>query len=270
MVARMDNATQINCNGNKSGEINVSVAGGVTPYSYLWSNGETTKDLKGLAAGKYSLTVTDKNGFKQKIETTITEPPLFKASVLSVVNISCNSAASGAIDIKAEGGVQPYRYRWSNGQSSQDLINVPAGDYSVKIMDANGCELDLNSKIIQPEPIKLALENVVNINCNGQSTGAINLSVVGGSAPYKYKWSNGSEMEDIRGLKAGAYNVKVTDSKGCSETIAAQIAEPRVLVLTEGIVKQVDCRGNGSGSISVNVAGGGSPYKYAWSSETVK
>jgi outer membrane protein OmpA-like peptidoglycan-associated protein len=266
LVSRVDNVTQIACNGNKSGEINVSVVGGVSPYSYLWSNGETTKDLKGLGAGKYALTITDKNGFKQKLETTITEPPAFKASVVSTTNINCNGASTGAIDIKAEGGVQPFRYRWSNGQASQDLTNVPAGDYSVKIMDANGCELDLASKITQPDAVKLAFENVTNVSCNAQSTGSINLTVGGGSAPYKYKWSNDSELEDIRGLKAGAYNVKVTDAKGCSENLSAQITEPRVLALTEGIVKQVDCRGNNTGAINVNIAGGVSPYKFNWSS----
>jgi outer membrane protein OmpA-like peptidoglycan-associated protein len=266
LVARLDNVTQINCNGNKSGEINVSVVGGVAPYSFLWSNGETTKDLKGLGAGKYSLVITDKNDFKQKVEATISEPPPFKAALVSVNNITCNAGTNGAIDIKAEGGVLPYRYRWSNGQAGQDLINIPAGDYTVKIMDANGCELDLGAKIIQPDAVKLAFDNITNVNCNAQPTGAVNLSVVGGTAPYKYKWSNGSELEDIRALRAGSYNVKVTDGKGCSETLTAQITEPKVLVLSEGIVKQVDCLGNGTGAISVNVAGGVSPYKYAWSS----
>jgi len=266
MVVRLDNITQIACNANKSGEISVSVAGGVTPYTFLWSNGETTKDIKGLGAGKYTLTVTDKNGFKQKVETTITEPPAFKAAVVLVTNINCNAGSTGAIDIKAEGGVQPYRYRWSNGQASQDLINVPFGDYSVKIMDGNGCESDLNAKIIQPDAIKLNFEAVTNVNCNGQATGALNLSVAGGTAPFKYKWNNGIELEDLRGLKAGSYNVKVTDSKGCAENISAQITEPRALALSEGVIKQVDCRGNNTGAIGVNVAGGVTPYKYAWSS----
>ena len=266
MVVQLDNVTQIACNGNKTGEINVSVAGGVTPYTYVWNTGETTKDIKTLGAGKHTLTVTDKNGFKQIVEATITEPPAFKSQVVSVVNINCNSGSNGVIDIKVEGGVQPYRYRWSNGQSSQDLFNVPVGDYSVKIMDANGCENDLTASITQPNAIKLNFENVTNINCTGQGTGAVNLTVAGGVAPYKYKWSNGSDTEDIKGIKAGSYNAQVTDSKGCSETLTTQITEPRALALSEGVIKQVDCKGNSTGAISLNVAGGVSPYKFAWTS----
>lgn len=266
LVARLDNVTQNACYGNKSGEISVSVVGGAEPYTYLWSSGETTKDLKGLAAGKYSLTITDKNGFKQKVEATITEPSAFKAALVSTTNITCNAASNGAIDIKAEGGVLPYRYRWSNGQTGQDLLNIPAGDYAVKIMDANGCEVDLNAKVTQPEAVKLTFDNVTNINCNGQATGSVSLTVAGGTAPYKYLWNNGSALEDIRGLKAGTYSVRVTDSKGCEENLSTQLTEPRVLALTEGIVKQVDCKGNNTGSISVNIAGGVSPYKFVWSS----
>jgi outer membrane protein OmpA-like peptidoglycan-associated protein len=266
MVVQLDNVTQIACNGNKTGEISVSVAGGVTPYTYTWTNGETTKDIKGLGAGKYALTVTDKNGFKQKVDATITEPPSFKAQVVTITNIDCNGGSNGAIDIKVEGGIQPYRYRWSNGQSSQDLMNVAFGDYTTKIVDANGCEIDLKASISQPEILKLNFENVTNINCSTQSTGALNLSVSGGVLPYKYKWSNGTETEDIKGVKAGGYQVQVTDSKGCSNEISAQLTEPRPLVLSEGVVKQVDCKGNSTGSISLNVAGGVGPYKYTWTS----
>ncbi len=266
LVAQIDNATQITCNGNKTGEINVSVVGGISPYAFLWNTGETTKDIKGLGAGKYSLSITDKNGFKQKVEATIAEPPPFKAQLVSTSNINCNGGSNGAIDIKVDGGVQPYRYRWSNGQSSQDLINVPFGDYSVKISDANGCENDLKATIQQPDALQLSLENLTNINCYGQSTGALNLAVVGGSAPYKYKWTNGGETEDLKGIKAGSYGVQVTDSKGCSESLSSQITEPRALTLNEGIIKQVDCKGNSTGAINLNVAGGVSPYKFGWSS----
>lgn len=266
MVVQIDNVTQISCNGNKTGQINVSIVGGVTPYTFNWSNGESTKDITGLSAGKYALTVSDKNGFKQKVEAVITEPAEFKGQVTSVTAINCNAGSNGAIDIKVEGGVQPYRYRWSNGQSNQDLINIPSGDYSAKIMDANGCEIDLKTTVTQPDALTLKLDEVTNISCHGQSTGAINLSVAGGVGPYKYKWSNGIETEDIKGIKAGVYRVQVIDSKGCSNETTTQLTEPRPLALSEGLIKQVDCKGNNTGSISLNVAGGVSPYKFSWSS----
>lgn len=266
LVAQIDNVTQITCNGNKTGEINVSVVGGVSPYKFAWSNGESTKDLKGLGAGKYSLLITDQNGNTKRVETTITEPPLFKSRVVTTTNVTCFGTSNGAIDITADGGIAPYRYRWSNGQSSQDIINIQAGPYSVKISDANGCENELSANITQPEAVKLTLDNVTNIACNGQNTGAINLTVTGGAIPYQFKWSNGATTEDVKGLKAGNYSVQVKDSKGCADQVAAQITEPRTLVVTEASLKQVDCKNNNTGSVAVNVSGGVLPYKYVWSS----
>lgn len=266
LIVRLDNTRNISCNGQKTGEVNISVIGGVPPYNYKWSNGQTVEDVSGLPAGKYSVTVTDANGHHEQVETTLTEPPVFKASVVSVTDILCNGNNTGAIDITAEGGVQPYRYRWSNGQVSQDLDRVLAGEYSVKVTDANLCELDVTATIKQPEPLNLSFAGVTNIKCMGDSTGAIDIAVKGGVSPYKYKWSNGAAIEDLNRIKAGNYSVVVTDAKGCSGQLETKVTEPVKLLLSENIIKNVDCNGNNTGSISLNISGGVTPYKYRWNS----
>jgi outer membrane protein OmpA-like peptidoglycan-associated protein len=269
LVVQLDAVKNINCNGAQNGAIEISVAGGVAPFVYKWSHGDTKEDVSGLSAGNYTVAVTDANGHTQKIDATITEPPVFKAQVVSIGQILCNGQSSGSVDIKVDGGVMPYRYRWSNGQLSQDLINVPAGEYSVKISDANNCEQSLSAIVIQPEQLNVNLAKITPVNCNAETTGAIDITVTGGISPYKYKWSNGSITEDLNGIKAGDYSVVVTDSKGCVQEISAKITEPVVLVVREDIVKNVDCNANATGAISVNVAGGVSPYQFSWTNGSV-
>ncbi len=265
LVAKIDNTKNISCFGTTTGEINISVIGGVPPYQYAWSNGATTQDINGLPAGNYSVKVKDANGHEQALDTVLTQPSEFKAQIVNTTDIKCNNNYSGAINLEVEGGVLPYKYRWSNGQVTQDLVNVPAGDYTVKITDANFCELEASASISEPEPLVLSLDSVTHINCFGQSTGAIDLRVVGGTAPYVYSWNNGATTQDLSGIKAGSYSVDVTDNNGCVQSISVTINEPQLLSLTENSFRNVDCKGNNSGAISINVFGGVKPYRFAWS-----
>lgn len=264
LIVKLDNTRNISCYGDKTGEINISVMGGIPPYTYKWSNGAATEDISDVPADKYSVIVTDANGHQQSTEATLTQPPAFKAQLVSVTDISCYGDKTGVIDVNAEGGVQPYRYRWSSGQVSQDLDLVPAGDYTVKVLDANQCEQDVAATIKQPEQLSLAFGKVTDVKCMGDSTGIIDISVSGGVAPYKYKWSNGSATQDLNNVKAGTYSVSVTDSKGCIGQLDTRVTEPRLLTLIENSVKNVDCNGNNTGSISLHVSGGVTPYRYRW------
>ncbi|MDN5214075.1 OmpA family protein [Fulvivirgaceae bacterium BMA12] len=266
LVVKLDNTKNVSCYGDKTGEVNISVFGGVTPYTYQWNNGATTEDIASLPVGQYAVTVTDANGFKQEVVTNITQPSEFKAEVVKVTDIKCHGENTGAIDINAEGGVQPYRYHWSNGEISQDLDNLPAGDYHVKILDANRCELEISVTIKQPEPLRLAFEHFNHIKCTGDATGMIDISVEGGVAPYSYQWNNGAETEDLTGLKAGDYRVVVTDVNGCQGKLEKRITEPDKLIITENLVRNADCNGSYTGSIALSVKGGQPPYSYRWNS----
>jgi hypothetical protein len=108
---------------------------------------------------------------------------------------------------------------WSNGATTQDLTNIPAGTYNVTVTDAGGCTQTLNGIVItQPAAIVLT-ETHVNANCNGTSTGSIDLTVTGGTAPFTYVWSNGATTQDLTNIPAGTYNVTVTDAGGCTQTL---------------------------------------------------
>ena len=264
LKVQVDNTRDILCNGEETGEISVSVMGGVSPYVYSWSNRATTQDISNVPAGEYILTVTDENGHQQKVETTLTQPPPFIAEIITTTNIMCNGAWTGGIDLGVKGGVLPYKYRWSSGFDNQDLTDIPSGEYSVKITDANQCEQNAASVISEPEPLIVAFENIEHINCNGDLTGSIDITVTGGAGEYTYAWSNGSTTQNISGIGAGTYSVQVSDKNGCVQEISNEVKEPELLTVAEGSFQNVDCYSNASGFISLEVNGGVTPYQFEW------
>ncbi|MBL0051221.1 MAG: SprB repeat-containing protein [Bacteroidetes bacterium] len=106
---------------------------------------------------------------------------------------------------------------------------------------------------------------VTNVNCNGNSNGAININVAGGTTPYTYSWSNGATTQNVTNLSPNTYTVTVTDANGCTATLSQAITQPNALALTIGTVTNVNCNGNNNGAININIAGGTTPYAYSWS-----
>ena len=250
------------CNGNNSGSIDLSVSGGTAPYNYSWSNGSTTQDINSLTAGTYSVTVTDFNNCQSSLSINISEPPAFSLSETHV-NVLCNGNNTGSIDLSVSGGTSPYNYSWSNGSTTQDIISLTTGTYSVTVTDNNNCQSVLSINISEPSAFLLS-ETHVNVLCNGNNTGSIDLSVSGGTSPYIYAWSNGSTTQDINSLTVGTYSVTVTDNNNCQSTLSINISESPASTLTETHLN-VLCNGNNSGSIDLSVSGGTAPYNYSWS-----
>jgi hypothetical protein len=132
----MVTGTNLLCNNDNSGSINLTVTGGTPTYLYAWSNLATTEDLTGLAAGNYTVLVTDANGCTTNAFMLITQPSVLVVSNTSTPEITGND---GTIDLTVAGGTAGYTYVWSNGPSSQDQTGLTAGTYTVIVTDANGC-----------------------------------------------------------------------------------------------------------------------------------
>ena len=264
LTARIDRAQDVKCFGDETGEVSISVEGGIKPYVFEWNNGATSEDISGLGAGEYSVTITDANDFKVTIDTVLKQPDELVGTVGEVTDILCSGEKTGRADISVVGGVAPYKYYWSNGMITQDINDVPSGEYSVKIVDANRCEVNLDVVIEEPEILLAEIGEVTNVSCYDEETGAISLSVTGGVEPYSYQWSNGTDQQNLNNVKSGQYNVLVTDANGCSERLDVRITQPELLIIREEMVEDIDCFGNNNGLINLSITGGTAPYKYNW------
>ena len=267
--------THVLCNGGNNGAIDLTVSGGSGSYNYSWSNSSTTEDISGLIAGTYTVNISDANGGIQSgclatTSVTINQPTAVSLSSTKV-DVVCNGASTGSIDLTVSGGTAPYTYSWSNNATTQDISSLAAGTYTVVVNDANGstlgCTATTSVTIGQPTAVLLS-STKIDVVCNGASTGSIDLTVSGGTAPYTYSWSNGSTTEDISSLAAGTYTVVVNDANGstfgCTATTSVTIGQPTAVSLSSTKVDVV-CNGASTGSIDLTVTGGTAPYTYSWS-----
>lgn len=256
------NGEDISCHGLGDGEATVSATGGTGAYTYNWTNGQTSAVATGLSAGNYSVTVYDANLCSASNSVFLTEPDTINITAV-ITDVSCNGGNDGAIDITPTGGVMPYGYMWSNSATTEDINTLPAGTYQVGLTDANGCVYVLNNLVVDPTAIDLDI--VLNpALCHGDSTGAADLSAIGGTPPYTYLWTTSETTQDIANLPAGFYSVVVTDDNGCWTTIGGTVSEPDTLSISEMITDAL-CYGDANGSILISAGGGVQPYNYLWS-----
>lgn len=251
----------VSCNGGTDGGIDLTVTGGTSGYSYLWSNAQTTEDLSSLGAGVYSVTITDANSCTDSSAFTVSEPALLSVSA-SGTDISCNGSTDGAIDATGMGGTFPYSYLWSNGATSEDLSSLSSGTYTVTLTDDKGCTATGSAFITEPSALS-ASAVAADASCNGLTDGSIDLTVSGASSPYTFLWTNAETTEDLSGLSAGAYSVTVTDANGCTATSSGVVAEPTAISVSSSI-SSASC-GVSDGEIDLTVSGGSSPYTFLWS-----
>ena len=242
-------------------EIEALPIGGKAPYTYLWSNGDTTNKITGLSPGIYTCIITDSNGCTYNIEGNVGEPTGLEAIVNSSNNATCNGDSDGAIDISVSGGTADYAYLWSNNATTQDISGIPAGSYSVTVTDANGCTDTIdNIEIEDPSTLEAEVVDTSNVSCNGYSDGSIDISVSGGTPHYTYLWSNNATTQNISGLTAGTYSVMITDANGCTYNLNdIQVTEPDILDV-QIVVEDVSCPGFDDGSITFTATGGTPPY----------
>ncbi|MEM7104148.1 MAG: choice-of-anchor J domain-containing protein [Bacteroidota bacterium] len=221
----LDSTTDVDCFGTANGQINISVSGGVMPYTFNWSNGSMMEDPDGLSGGSYDGTVTDANGCSFVVSgIVINEPagpvaPDFQTLVIN--NVSCNGLSDGSVSVDIVGGTPPYTYLWSNNATTASLDGLAAGAYTGTVTDMNGCEFvtPIPLTITEPDPIT-AMADITDESAGGAMDGGIVFTPEGGTEPYTFEWSNGETTQDISGIGAGNYMVTVTDDNGCEETFS--------------------------------------------------
>lgn len=208
------------CPGSNDGQASVFIVGGVSPYTYFWSNGSTGSGLNGVGAGKYKVTVTDANGCRVSDSVLVSSPDSIRANA-SLQQISCNGRRDGRITLAPAGGTGPYTFVWSNGASTATISNLQAGLYTVILRDANNCAESFSIRLEEPSPLILAVNTSPD---NGTGNGAALASAGGGTPPYTYAWNTGQNGPQISGLFAGNYIVLITDARGCTRSDTVTIS----------------------------------------------
>ncbi len=260
--------TNLSCNLANDGSINLSAIGGLSPLSYVWSNGSTTQDISNLSSGYYSVTVTDAVGQTESSTFYISEP----SPIIITYSVNSTSQAGfsdGSIFTNVSGGTAPYSFSWQgpNGYSAstQDIQNLIAGTYIFYVIDDNGCSEMFSIVVGEGQLTPLQVNAVTSdIDCFGNNNGSIDLTVSDGATPYSFIWNNGAITEDLSNLAAGTYTVVVNDAAGQSYTSSYIIIEPSELIATSTVTNVTTLGGN-DGSIDLIASGGVPPYLYYWS-----
>jgi hypothetical protein len=252
--------TAIVCYGANNGQIDLTVTKGTAPYEFIWSNGATTEDISNLAAGTYSVTITDAAGASLTLEAVITQPETIRATA-SITNTKCGQA-DGAISVTVSGGIEPYTYLWSTGENSTSVNNLSEGTYTLTLSDAAGCVKIINYTIAAETDLTANI-NSDYLECYEDGTGALTVEVSGGTAPYTYLWDNGATDATVENLNSGTHQVTITDANGCS------IVQKGYVILKKLNITSVSdhpvCNGDSNGSITVSITNGTEPYDIQWS-----
>ncbi len=263
-------------NTSADGEASITPGTGEAPYSYMWSNGETTNTISGVETGTYTVTVTDTNGCQDVLAVYVGFECL--ASIvddISYIPETQNTVTSdGSITISTSSSAAPYDYVWSNGMSSlgdasnsNTISGLQADIYYVTITDANGCS-DVSSVVVTSTcAVNLAAtytssdESVV-----GAGDGAITVTPNSGTAPYSYDWSTGGSGDTESNLPAGTHSVTITDANGCFEVVSVVIGStcPASLGVTTTSTDET-VEGFNNGTASASTSNGEIPFSYQWS-----
>jgi gliding motility-associated-like protein len=277
----------------QNGSIDLTVSGGSPGYSILWSNSETTEDIDSLAAGPYSVEISDINGCQFILDTVLIESePLTAVTVVTTdyngADISCFNASDGGIMATISGGAPAYIIQWfdslENFLGDQAALNgLPEGDYTIIVQDQYGC-LDTSvvnlqePTLVQYDISVLSNYNGWDISCFGAADGMIDFFITGGTPGYTFQWSDSnavvvSNIEDPTGLVAGLYFVSAADLNGCPADTSIILDQPtpltgQITITSDYNGQNVSCFGASDGSLNGFAEGGVPDYSYTWTDQS--
>ena len=201
----MSSVTHQNC-GQDNGTVSLEVSGGVPPYSFLWSNGETSSSLNNLSNGTYAVDVTDVNGCSSSETITISGPdPLTILQSNVSLQLPTCFGELGRIEVLATGGTGNYTYLWNDGVAGRIRESLDPGLYSLTVTDDESCQFNSSYEVTSPLEMVVNNINIVEPTCNGGLDGSINYEISGGSGPYTFLWNDGGIDQNRSNLDAGSY-----------------------------------------------------------------
>jgi len=261
----------VSCYDSPDGSIILTTYGGQRPYTYYWTPdvGHNDSAAINLQAGSYKIVMEDNIGEKDSVNIELTQPSQLFASA-QLTDVICFGESTGKINQSVSGGTPPYTHRWATGGTTEDLTNIPYGNYIDTITDANGCKLIKGYVITQNPEIKVTDFTIDSVSCYQLNDGTIDITVGGGVSPYSYYWleknwdpKDGLTTQDIQDLFAGEYNVKITDEVGCFKRDTFIVPQPDPLQIHVDSIKP-SCPGRDDGAAWIHATGGNGGYTYTW------
>ena len=232
------------CFDFSNGRIAVSLANGQPGYEYNWNDGNgfvTNSNLNNIPANSYQLNVRDANLCEGTFEFMVDQPEELTLAI-DTTNISCQGADDGMVTTIVEGGTGDYQYQWDNNQTSEQIINLIEGTYSITVTDENDCQVFGAATIIEPSLINATVTDIQNAVCFGDNTGTITVEATGGNGNYTYS-ADGTNFQNspvLSNLPEGNYTIIIRDPNGCEVTTDASITQPESLVVDAGADQTID------------------------------
>jgi len=260
---------EISCYGANDGFISTQLSGGTAPFSYSWSNGAETSTISNLSPGNYNVTITDNYNCPYTESFTINEPVQLSGNITSNNQRYYQTNDGSASVTNVVGGVPPYSYNWSNGATTTVVNNLAPGNYSVDVIDANGClfnkNLVINSIFCNTMVADVTIDNET---CIGANDGLLILkNISNGTAPYSILWSTGITGTVTNNLTSANYQLTITDIYGCPYQNNYTVEADNIIQASFNIYNVSSATLN-DGSIAASPSGGTAPYNYNWSNGT--
>jgi gliding motility-associated-like protein len=222
----------VSCFGENDGRIILNLEGGIAPVTLVWDDDPIAGvERNNIGPGTYTVTITDSTPCVITETFTITEPSALTLSGNAIDALDCDDANSGSINLIVTGGTLPLQYTWSNGATTEDLNNIPPGNYTVTVSDANNCEITSEWIINRFEPLLIDVQTVTDFDCDSKTVNqSFIANVSGGIPPYTINWSDGAisgtNNEVMNTSQNGLYIIDVTDSQGCLVSFSYNVEIP--------------------------------------------
>jgi hypothetical protein len=250
------------CFGDSNGTVSLTHSNEASGYSFSWNNGQSQQNLNAVPAGFYSVTAAADRGCRFVDSIDVLQPNQLVVNLDSADDVLCNGFVGASAFVTVSGGIQPYTYSWSNGETVEDATNLPAGSNVLTVTDSNGCETEFTLLIQEAAPVVISTTKV-DVQCFGESNGSIVASATGGNGDYNFNWSNGDTSMQVAQLFADTFTIQVTDTNGCFDLDTVIINQPDLLTLS--LTKaDISCHGLTDANAQTLAFGGNGAYQYLW------
>lgn len=254
------------CTLDSTGSISLMPTSANVDYQYLWNNDSTSQSISGLTIGDYIVTITNSTGCFLIDTFTLTSQTNIILEFANTAETSLGANDGSATAIVIFGEYPPYSFDWSTGDTTSMINNLSTGNYSVTVTDGNGCMTNDTIAITSGGCNLISQANVSPISCKGENDGVAIITLENAMGPITYLWSDGSILGDRTDLEPDTFNVIVTDSLGCQDTINnIVITEPTELLVQIEVLMSNACSEEDSGILEALVMGGTPSYSFLWS-----